>query len=116
MSKGMTKYMMKRKRGPRVSSRRGVKQRRTFTLSPESVAVLEELSASRKHARGQESVSAVLDDLLLAIRKDKQRQENEDKIGKYYDQRSQEERQEEMDWGALTTGEFLAIELNRHRG
>jgi hypothetical protein len=95
--------------------RRPIKRRKTFTLSQESVAFLEQLSASRKDSRGQESVSAVLDDLLLAIGKDKERQKNEHKIGKYYDERSEEERQEEIDWGKLATGEFLAIELSKYR-
>jgi hypothetical protein len=107
---------MSRRPASRNHLRRRTKQRKTFTLSPESVAFLEKLSASRANSRGQESVSAVLDDLLLAIGKDKARQDIEDKIGKYYDQRSEEERQEEIDWGKLATGEFVAIELNKYRG
>jgi len=97
-------------------SKRRTKQRRTFTLSPESVALLEKLSANRDDPGRRESVSAVLDDLLLAVVKDQKRQEIEDQIGKYYDQRSEEERQEEIDWGKLATGEFVAIELNKSRG
>jgi hypothetical protein len=115
MSIGMSKHMSPPRQAPQARSRRRIKQRKTFTLSPESVAFLEDLSASRKDLRGQGSVSAVLDDLLLAIGKDKERQENEDKIGKYYDERSEEERQEEIDWGKLATGEFVAIELNKYR-
>jgi len=115
MSIGMSKRVSPpaQVRDPR--SRRRVKQRKTFTLSHESVAFLEELSASRKDPHGQESVSAVLDGLLLAVGKEKDRQENEAKIGKYYDERSEDERQEEIDWGKLATGEFLAIELNKYR-
>ena len=97
-------------------SKRRTKQRRTFTLSPESVALLEKLSASRDDPGRRESVSAVLDDLLLAVVKDQERREIEDQIGKYYDQRSVEERQEDIDWGKLATGEFVAIELNKSRG
>ena len=111
----MSKRVNRRTSAPRTHLRRGVKQRKTFTLSQESVVFLEELSARRKDSRGLESVSAVLDDLLLAIGKDRERQENEDKIGKYYDERSGEERQEEIDWGKLATGEFLAIELSKYR-
>jgi hypothetical protein len=113
MMVGMSKRMSRQTSDTR--SRRPIKQRKTFTLSQESVTFLEELSASRKSSRGQESVSAVLDDLLLAIGKDKERQENEDKIGRYYDERSEEERQEEIDWGKLATGEFVAIELSKYR-
>jgi hypothetical protein len=107
---------MSRRPASHSHSRRRTKQRKTFTLSPESVAFLEKLSASRTDSRGQESVSAVLDDLLLAVVRDKDRQDIEDKIGKYYDERSEEERQEEIDWGKLATGEFVAIELNKSRG
>jgi hypothetical protein len=111
MSKRMSPQMQVRE----TRSRRRVKQRKTFTLSHESVAFLEELSASRKDSHGEESLSAVLDGLLLAVGKDLQRQQNEAKIGKYYDERSEEERQEEIDWGKIATGEFLAIELNKYR-
>jgi hypothetical protein len=111
----MSKRMSRQRQARQIRSGRRVKQRKTFTLSDESVAFLEELSASRKDAHGQESVSAVLDDLLLAIGKQKERLTNEDKIGKYYDERSEEERQGEIDWGQLATGEFLAIELNKYR-
>jgi len=111
----MSKRMIRQRQVSQARSRHRVKQRKTFTLSHESVAFLEELSARRKDSHGQESVSAVLDDLLLAIGKDKERQENEAKIGKYYDERSEQERQEEIDWGKLATGEFLASELNRYR-
>jgi len=110
----MTKRMSFQRPAPRTRLHR-VKQRKTFTLSPESVALLEGLSANRSDSRGRESVSAVLDDLLLAIGKDKARREAEEKIGKYYDERSEEERQEEVEWGNFATGEFLAIELNRSR-
>ncbi len=115
MMVSMSKRMNRQASANQTRSRRPIKQRRTFTLSHESVAFLEELSACRKKSRGQESVSAVLDNLLLAIGKDKERQENEDKIGKYYDERSDKERQEEIEWGKLATGEFLAIELDKYR-
>jgi len=49
-------------------------------------------------------------------RSKEKRQENEDKIGKYYDGRSDQERQEEIDWGKLATGEFVAIELSKRQG
>src|SRR5882762_2821928 len=75
-------------RGTKTSSgRRQVKQRKTFTLSPQSVAFLEELSAERS-AHGQESVSAVLDDLLMSFGEEKRRREMERSTRKYYDMRS----------------------------
>jgi hypothetical protein len=110
---------MSKRMNRRLSSyglqRRRTKQRKTFTLSPESVAFLEQLSANRADSRGQQSVSAVLDDLLLAVVKDKQRQEIEEKIGRYYDERSKAEEQEELDWGKFAMGEFVAIELSKSR-
>jgi len=115
MTIGMSKRMSPQMQVRETRARRRVKQRKTFTLSHESVAFLEELSASRKDSHGQESLSAVLDGLLLAVGKDLERQENEAKIGKYYDERSDEERQEEIDWGKIATGEFLAIELNKYK-
>ena len=61
----------------KISSRqKQVKQRKTFTLSPQSVAFLEELSAERS-GHGQESVSAVLDDLLMSFGEEKRRREME---------------------------------------
>lgn len=104
----MSKHMTTSKKAVR---RPQLKQRRTFTLSPESVALLEELSRQR-HTRGPESVSAVLDDLLLALRHAKTLQEIEEKIGKYYDERSDLERREETEWGKFAMAEFAAIERN----
>jgi len=95
----------------RAVRRSQVKQRKTFTLSPESVALLEELSRQRRK-HGPESVSAVLDDLLLALRHAKTLHEIEDKIGKYYDERSDAERREETEWGKFAMAEFAAIERN----
>lgn len=87
----------------------GPKQRRTFTLSPEAVELLDELSASSK------SASSVLDELLLSLRRERERREMEERIGRYYDQRSEEERREETLWGDFATGEFMAAELSRLR-
>jgi hypothetical protein len=111
---GMTKRMSTRETATRARLRGQTKQRRTFTLSPESVALLEQLSAQR-NSRGQESVSAVLDDLLMALRREKTRQEMEEKIGRYYDERSEAEREEEIDWGKFAMAEFAAAELIKGR-
>jgi len=105
--------MSRRTASPRSQPRN--KQRKTFTLSPESVAFLEKLSANRADSRGRESVSAVLDDLLRAVVKNHDRQQIEEQIGKYYDQRSEEQVQEEIDWGTFATDEFVAIELSKSR-
>jgi hypothetical protein len=86
-------------------ARRPVKQRKTFTLSAESIALLEELTG-RGNPHALESVSAVLDGLLLGIRKEKARQELERKVGEYYDERSREEEEEEIAWGKFALSQF----------
>jgi hypothetical protein len=91
------------------SRRRQVKQRKTFTLSPQSVAFLEELSAERS-ARGQESVSAVLDDLLMSFGEEKRRREMEHSTQKYYDMRSPQEEEEEIAWTKFALSQFPAWE------
>ncbi len=87
-------------------ARRPVKQRKTFTLSAESIALLEELTGRGSNPHALESVSAVLDGLLLGIRKEKARQELERKIGEYYDERSREEEEEEIAWGKFALSQF----------
>jgi len=101
----MTLASGKKRPETRVASRN--KQRRTFTLSPESVALLDELSASSK------SASSVLDELLLSLRREKERQEMEARIARYYDERSDEERREDSLWADFATREFMAAELSR---
>lgn len=99
--------MSKRMSTRRVSSSRGrpTKQRRTFTLSPESIELLEELSRPR-NGRQPESVSAVLDSLLRSVRQERRRQENERLMAKYYDERSKKEEEEEIAWGKLALANF----------
>lgn len=109
---GMMLSMSKRMRAVKVptrvqtsSRRRQVKQRKTFTLSPQSVAFLEELSAERS-ARGQESVSAVLDDLLMSFGEEKRRREMEHSTQKYYDMRSPQDEEEEIAWAKFALSQF----------
>jgi hypothetical protein len=106
MRKGMSKKPADSQDGSRPSR---TKQRRTFTLSPEAVALLDDLSADST------SASSVLDALLLSLRREKKRQEMEERIARYYDQRSEEERREEALWGDFATREFMAAELSRLR-
>ena len=98
-----------RKRNPRRAepAKKGPKQRRTFTLSPEAVALLDDLSASSK------SASSVLDKLLLSLRREKERREMEKRIERYYSERSAEEHHEETLWGDFATREFMVAELSR---
>ena len=72
-----------------------VRAKKSFTLSPSSVAFLEKL---RKHRKAS-STSAVLDQLLRET-EERQRQETYEKaMLAYYDNRSDEERKEEQLWG-----------------
>ena len=98
----------KKRRDARVTSMgSGPKQRRTFTLSPQAVALLEDLSANSK------SASSVLDELLLSLGREKERREMEKRIARYYDERSEEERHGDTLWGDFATREFMAAELLR---
>lgn len=97
----------KHNHGQAELAKKGPKQRRTFTLSPEAVALLDDLSADSK------SASSVLDELLLSLRREKERREMEKRIERYYSKRSEEEYREEMLWGDFATREFMATELSR---
>jgi hypothetical protein len=112
MSLSMTKDMNPRKFAMHTRRRGQVKQRRTFTLSADSIALLEELSA-RRNVRGRESVSSILDELLLAIYREKVRQENENRIANYYDERPEAQRHEELEWGRFAMAEFAAAQMNK---
>jgi hypothetical protein len=107
---GMTKHMrsVKPSSSPRLKSdsrNRQVKQRKTFTLSPQSVALLEKLSAHRG-SRGQESVSAVLDDLLIALGEEQRRREIEYSTERYYDERPAQDEEEEIAWAKFALSQF----------
>ncbi len=102
----MRKYTRALKAARRARARGPVKQRKTFTLSTESIALLEELTGCSSNPHALKSVSAVLDGLLLRIRKEKARQELERKIGEYYDERSREEEEEEIAWGKFALSQF----------
>jgi hypothetical protein len=64
-----------------------LKRRKTFTLSPESIALLEELSAQSGSGE-RESISAVLDAMLTAIREERRRLDMERSTEEYYGERS----------------------------
>ena len=110
MSMDMSKRITHRKASI-ASRRRPIKQRRTFTLSPESVALLTELSAER-NSRGQESVSAILDELLTSVREERRRRAIERSVEKYYSERSPEEEEEELAWGKFALANFPVEDLS----
>jgi hypothetical protein len=80
-----------------ANASRAVKQRRTFTLSPESLAYLEQQARERK----LNSQSAVLDELLREKTVELRRAALEANVTAYYDSLSDEEVEEQRAWGEL---------------
>ena len=72
--------------------------RRSFTLSPESVAYLE----AQKRERQADSISAVLDDILQERQKDGERQQLRTAISAYYDGMTGEETAENQRWARIS--------------
>jgi hypothetical protein len=87
-------------------NRRERKERRSFTLSRESIALLSELSAARDSS-GRRSASAVLDDLLRSLNKERKRRAVEQAVTRYYDGLSEQAQREEKEWGEFSLSEFL---------
>jgi hypothetical protein len=74
-----------------------IKRRRTFTLSPESLAYIERQARERKLG----SQSAFLDELLLEKTAEQRKAALEANVIAYYDSLSDEESQEIRAWGEL---------------
>ncbi|HKM86213.1 MAG TPA: hypothetical protein VJW96_08390 [Terriglobales bacterium] len=81
-----------------------IKQRRTFTLSPESLAYLDD-QARRRKLRSQ---SAFLDELLLEKTREQRRASLEANVTAYYDSLSDAEVEEDKAWGEFA-GSHLAL-------
>ncbi len=98
---------MTRMRDARKTSQRprGQKKKKSFTLSPESIALLDDLCAQRKGG-SRKSASAVLDGLLRTLLKERQRQTVERAVTQYYDNLSREGHAEEVQWGEFALQEF----------
>jgi hypothetical protein len=80
------------------------KQRRTFTLSPESLAYLDEQARQRKLG----SQSAFLDELLREKTMELRRAALEANVTAYYDSLSDAEVEEDRAWGEFA-GSHLAL-------
>jgi hypothetical protein len=80
------------------------KARRTFTLSPPTLAYLEQETARR----GADSQSAVLDELLQEKKREQEQTALEANITAYYDNLSDEEVAEQRAWGEFA-GSHLAL-------
>jgi hypothetical protein len=82
------------------------KERRTFTLSRESIALLQDLRATRRGSR-RRSVSGVLDDLLRALDKQRKRATAEQAITSFYDGLPEAAHSEEREWGEFSLAQFM---------
>ena len=82
--------------------RPGRKEKKTFTLSPQSVEFLEALR--KKHSAL--STSAVLEDILQAVRREQEKASIEAAVADYYGSLWREEAQEQANWGEFALGEF----------
>ena len=82
------------------------KEKRSYTLSPSAIAVLEEIRRERKAA----STSSVLDDILHAIRLERKRKRLDRAVADYYSSLSDEEVREQSAWGDFAR-EQLADEV-----
>lgn len=78
------------------------KLRKTYTLSSEAVATLEE----ERKERGVESTSSALEEMLKERRRQKQMANIAASISKYYDSLSAEEMNEDRLWGAFAESQF----------
>jgi hypothetical protein len=89
------------------TSKPGLKAKRSYTLSVESVTFLEHL---RKKQRAR-STSSVLDDIVRAFRRSQRRRTLAREVSEYYSSLTPAERQEEAAWGELASAEFAK---NKH--
>jgi hypothetical protein len=87
-------------------NRRERKERRSFTLSRESIALLAELCAAGD-SPGRPSASAVLDSLLRSLNKERKRRAVEKSVTRYYDGLSEQAQREDKEWGEFSLAEFL---------
>ena len=78
------------------------KTRKSYTLSPESVAFLEKVSRARRAA----SVSSVLDELIESLRRAQEREALEQAVTGYYSALSDGESTDQALWGDFALDEF----------
>ena len=76
--------------------------KKSYTLSLEALAFLEEIRKERRAS----SISAALEDLIREVRRAHERAAVERAVAHYYGSRSNEEAAEEGRWGDFALGEF----------
>lgn len=85
-----------------MAKRSQVKQKRTFSLSPESVEYLESVRKQKKAP----STSTILDEIIREQKYAAELAKTEASIIAYYDSITDEERKELSDWGHFGTSQF----------
>ena len=78
------------------------RQKRSYTLSPAAIALLEELRTERKAG----SASSVLDSILRTILRGRQKTKIQRAVASYYSSLSHEECREQSDWGDFALKQF----------
>ena len=87
-----------------IAKQTGRKAKKSYTLSPESVAFLETLRKRRRAA----SISSVLEEILQAVRRGQERASIEKSVSAYYSSLSDKEAEEQAAWSDFALGEFPA--------
>ncbi len=82
------------------------KAKKSYTLSPESVAFLETMRKRRRAG----STSAILEEILQAVRREQDRAAVERAVADYYGSLSAEEVAEQTEWGRFGLDEFPSEE------
>jgi hypothetical protein len=85
-----------------TSNQREPKAKKSYTLSPESVAFLETLRKRRRAA----STSSVLEEILQSVRRQQERASIERSVSAYYSSLSDKEVAEQSEWGEFALREF----------
>jgi hypothetical protein len=78
------------------------KAKKTYSLSPGSVAFLETM----KSKRNADSVSSILEEILQSVRREHERASVERAVAAYYDSLSDSEATEQVQWGEFALREF----------
>ena len=90
----------------RTTGKPNRKAKKSFTLSIESVAYLEEVQ--KKSGAG--SMSAILEEILQAARREEKRAATDRAMKEYYDSLTDEEVEEQRQWGEFAQREFAGRE------
>jgi len=78
------------------------KAKKSFTLSPESVEFLEKIRKKRR----AHSASAVLEEILQAVRRGQEKKAVDKAVTDYYDSLTPEEMEEQSKWAEFALSQF----------